>query len=500
MSDNVIVIFVVGIVFIVIILLCVLAYMYIKEKMQKNKENDEIDEKAKEIDERKAQKSIFEFMEFDSVEDNMIVQDGGKRYLMVIECKDVNYDLLSNVEKNSIEQGFISFLNTFKYEIQIYVQTRKVNLMQSTMKYRERLKVIENDMHEEEHKYNMLQRKSDVSRQELMKAYKEVTKKRNLYEYALDVIENTEQMSSDSDLTTKSYYIIVPYYTDEITSVGDYDKKEISTMAFSELYTRAQALVSALNECDVRGRIMTSQEIVELLFVAYNREQHDLYDFDEYMTQSGYNTFYSVSQDVLEKRAQVLDEEIVKKANERVVDAYQRASKKTRELRKRIEDREKRMSEYVDALAGNIIEAEQVNIGRVMVDRTKDEIKQMREEDDEKKEKREGKNKESQNNNKESQNNNSENKVDEDLINRVLKNMTMSNDEDEEETSAEETTSQSEASSGEANNSEESKPKKKKKLSEMTEEEILRRKRLLKKKRLLKEREARANANAKNEE
>ena len=301
MNDEFIRLIFIGIVLIIFILLGVLAYMYFKEKMQKKSEEEPADVNS-EIDEKKAKKSIFKFMEFDNIEDNMIVQDNGQRYLMVIECKGVNYDLLSNVEKTSIEQGFLEFLNTLKFEIQIYIQTRKVNLAQSTMRYRERLKMIENDMRAEEAKYEDMQRLGNATRDELLKEIKEVTKKRNLYEYGKDIIENTEQMSEDSDLTTKEYYIVVPYYTDEITSAGDYDKREISSMAFSELYTRAQSLVSALTECEVRGHIMTSYELVELLFVAYNREQHDIYDFEEYMNQSGFQSFYSVSENVLEKR------------------------------------------------------------------------------------------------------------------------------------------------------------------------------------------------------
>lgn len=446
MSDDVMKLFIAGIAIIIFILLAILAYMYLKEKLSKKDENEEIDKTTNEIDEKKAQKSIFKFMEFDTVEDNMIVQDGGKRYLMVIECKGINYDLLSNVEKNGIEQGFISFLNTLKYEIQIYVQTRKVNLAQSTMKYRERLKIIENDMREEEARYEDMQRRGNFTKDEILKEIKEVTKKRNLYEYGRDVIENTEQMSQDSDLTTKSYYIIVPYYTDEITSAGDYDKKEISSMAFSELYTRAQSLVSALTECDVRGKIMNSQEIIELLFVAYNREQHDLYDFEEYMTQSGYNTFYSVSEDVLQKRIKALDEQIVTKANEKAVEAYRRASRKTAELRRQIEDRERRMKEYIDSLSEEIIENEAVNIGRDMVNRSKQEIKNMNEEE---KAKRKAK---------------------------IDKKKASENGKDDLEDSLEEPVVK----------------KAKKKISDLTEEEI-RRLKIKKKKRLLREREAKAN-------
>ena len=57
--------------------------------------------------------SIFDFMEFDKVEDNMIVQRNGKRYIMAIECQGVNYDLMSDIEKISVEEGFQQFLKKY---------------------------------------------------------------------------------------------------------------------------------------------------------------------------------------------------------------------------------------------------------------------------------------------------------------------------------------------------------------------------------------------------
>lgn len=439
-AEDIIKFIIIGIILVILILLCVLFFMYYKDKLQKNNNEDQpIDNK----DEKKDKKSIFKFMEFDNIEDNMISQDGGKRYLMVIECKGVNYDLLSEVEKTSIEQGFLQFLNTLKYEIQIYVQTRKINLSKSTSRYRERLKAIELDMRNEEMKFEDMKRSNEYTRAELIKEAKEVTKKKNLYEYGKDLIENTEQMSKDKNLTTKQYYIIVPYYTEEISSAGDYDKREISSMAFSELYTRAQALVSGLYECEVQGHIMNSYELIELLYVAYNREQYDKYDFNEYLLKSGYQYFYSIAPDVLDKRIVALDEEIRKKANEKAVEAFGLASKEVVRKRKLIEDREKRMQEYIDSLASNIIDNETAYIGTAMANLSKEQIKKMTERENAK------------NENQESQNENHQ-----DIV---------------VETSHEEL------------------PKKKRKLSDLTEEERKRRRALLKKKKLRQMREAQKN-------
>ena len=347
MNDEFLRLTLILIVVVILILLAILGYMYVKEKIKKKSEDEELNNVPNEIDEKNAQKSIFKFMEFDNVEDNMIVQDNGKRYLMIIQCKGVNYDLLSNVEKTSIEQGFLGFLNALKFEVQLYIQTRKVNLSQSTARYKESLKRIEMDMREEEARYQDMQRSGNYTREEMLKEIKEVTKKRNLYDYGKDIIDNT------------------------ITATGDFNKREISSMAFSELYTRAQSLVSALTECDVRGHIMTSYELIELLFIAYNREQHDIYDFDEYMEQSGFNSFYSVSEDVLEKRMKALDEEIIKKANDKAMNAFNFVTSKRREIKKQIEESEKN------------------TIGKYSAEEAKKEVLKMTEEEKKKKKKKE---------------------------------------------------------------------------------------------------------------
>lgn len=395
MTDDFLLLTVAGIIIVVAILFAVLIFMIWKDKSQKKTETGEkkVDD---EVEATKAKKSMFKFMEFDGVEDNMIVQDGGKRYLMVIECKGVNYDLLSEVEKNGVEQGFIGFLNALKFEVQLYVQTRKVNLAQSTMKYRERLKVLEMDMREEEAKYQNLLRDKTATRDEILKGLKEVTKKKNLYEYGRDIIENTEQMSEDSDLTTKEYYIIVPYYTDEITSAGEYDKREIGSMAFSELYTRAQSLVGALTECDVRGKILTSKELIELLFISYNREQHDTYDFDEYMDNSGYDSFYSVAPDVLEKRMKALDSEIEQRARDKALEAYRRVNRRTELKLQAVQEREANMKQYVNELATEALNSQESLIGKEKTEAAKRELAVMDKEEETRIKAREGKSSEEQ--------------------------------------------------------------------------------------------------------
>ena len=85
-----------------------------KEKSKKSSDSSsDKPNKASNINKDKTKRDdVFKFMEFDRIQDNMIIQNNGKRYTMAIKCKGINYDLMSEVEQMSVEQGFITFLNT----------------------------------------------------------------------------------------------------------------------------------------------------------------------------------------------------------------------------------------------------------------------------------------------------------------------------------------------------------------------------------------------------
>ena len=88
------------IVCLIFILIAALIVMNAKEK-KRIKEAKEKDERLKQV--KKSQvvytpESILDFMEFEKIEDNMIIQKNGK-FLMIVECKGINYDLMSEMEK-----------------------------------------------------------------------------------------------------------------------------------------------------------------------------------------------------------------------------------------------------------------------------------------------------------------------------------------------------------------------------------------------------------------
>ena len=343
---------------VMIFILMILSIIFLVLKTNENKkENKKVENKniskekakAKNSNTEYSKQSIIDFMEFDKIEDNMIIQKDGKRYLMVVECQGVNYDLMSRVEKVAVEEGFQQFLNTLRHPIQIYIQTRTVNLENTIGIYQDRVKEVEDKYRNMSFQYNKMKESGAYSQQDLDKYYFELTKQRNLLEYGKDIIANTEKMSLNRNVLNKKYYIIIPYFSEE-ASDEKYTKDEVSSMAFSELYGKAQAIIRTLSSCSVGGKILTSKELVDLLYVAYNRDESERFGIDKAM-MAGYDELYSTSQDVFEKKVRVLDEEIrdraIDLANETIAKVKSKPQQIAEEKQNKFEELVKKMAEVV---------------------------------------------------------------------------------------------------------------------------------------------------------
>lgn len=346
-----------------------LVYLFFKEKSQKNSEETNSPTKSSTSSNATNKQSIFNFMEFDTVTDNMIVQKNGSKYLMVVECQGINYDLMSGVEKTSVEEGFVQFLNTLRYPIQIYIQTRSINLESSLVVYREKVKEVEMKLNNMQARYTQMRESGEYSQEQLKQAFYELTKQSNLYEYGKSVLQDTERMSLNKNILNKKYYIIIPFFSAE-ASGENLDKKEIEENAFSDLYTRAQSLINAISVCGVRGKILKSNELVELLYMAYNRDEAETFGLDK-AVKAGYDEMYSTAPNVLNKKMKEIDKMIEEKAMDLANTKVEQA--KT-ELEKQIEERENNMDDLISQMAKIIIEENEPYIGKELKDKAIEKV------------------------------------------------------------------------------------------------------------------------------
>lgn len=305
-------------------------------------------------------KSVFDFMEFENVKDNMIIQKGGKRFLMAIECQGINYDLMSDVEKTSTEQGFATFLNTLKEPIQIYIQTRTVNLEKNIQGYKERLRKIKDELNLKEYKLKQYAQQENISEKILKDKQFEVFRENNLYDYGRDVVANTEKMSLNKNVLKKKYYIIIKYFYEPTDSDGEelLSKEEILDTAFSNLYTKASSIIRVLSGIGIVAKALNSFELVDLLYNAYNRDDSEVFGIDK-AVEAGYNEIYVDSQSVIDKRINALNKEIQLHAQETVNNTIREIEDERKTELKEIEEN---IDDIIMDLAKNIITDDTNNI------------------------------------------------------------------------------------------------------------------------------------------
>lgn len=376
MNDNeitglltTVLIFMIGILSVLVII-----YIVLRLKMSTKKEAkvNKVEKSKSAIDNATVynKQSIFSFMDFDKVEDNMIIRKNGNKFLMIIECQGINYDLMSGMEKNGVEQGFIQFLNTLRYPIQIYVQTRTVNLEGSIISYKARVKEIQDRLLKKQMEYNKLEGLGVIGK-ELDNAKLELTREKNLYEYGIDIINNTERMSLNRNILRKHYYVIISYTPEEMSN-SNYSKDEIKNIAFSDLYTRAQSIISALGVCGINGKILDSNGLAELLYIAYNRDDSEVYNLEKDFN-SVYDEMYSTAPDVFEKRIKEINirikEEAQKKANEVIIQAAEESEKERRAKQKEAE-----MEDLINQMANLIIEENESLVGSELAEKAKEKL------------------------------------------------------------------------------------------------------------------------------
>ena len=272
--------------------------------------------------------SILEFLNFEKVQDGMIVRDEATEYAMVLQCNGVNFDLRSENEKLGIEEGFMQFLNTLKYPVQLYVQTRSLNFTETLNKYHSRIDGFRGQI--EEIEKNIEKAKAVGDEEKVNSLNFEKQKKLNLYEYALDTIKYTEGLNKNKNVLQQKTYVIVSYNVSEIgPKLQEYTMEERSDFVFEELHTRCNTLISALMMSQVSARILDSEELVELLFNAYNRDELENINLKEYLRKD-YDSLYTRSEDYFVKRKKLIENEISRAAVELASTSIIKADKKRR--------------------------------------------------------------------------------------------------------------------------------------------------------------------------
>ena len=204
--------------------------------------------------------------------DNVVIMKDGS-FRAVVACKSINFDLMSEMEREGVEYSYQNFLNSLKFTIQILVRSQRVDIGP----YIERLSEIRRNND------NML-----------------------LGVLMDDYINFIDILSQEANIMDKSFFIVIPYYTSaeaekdlqqtknffktfsrakgpEVTRIdrATYDK------ALTELTNRVDSVMSGLFQIGVHSVRLNTRELAELYYNFNNPDtavREPLVDFSKLAT------------------------------------------------------------------------------------------------------------------------------------------------------------------------------------------------------------------------
>lgn len=189
------------------------------------------------------------FVPIRDIRDGVVIKKNGEMCMIVL-ASSINFALKSYDEQRAILLQFQNFLNTLDFSLQIYVQSRKLNI---------------------EPYLQLLQGLEGKQDNDLMRI--------QLQEY----IEFINTFTSDIDVMSKSFFIVVPYSPTRLNvtnSVGKFftgggsSQASNSDQEFEEhrlqLEQRVAMVVQGLAGVGVRTMTLKKDELVELYYHLYN--------------------------------------------------------------------------------------------------------------------------------------------------------------------------------------------------------------------------------------
>ncbi len=200
----------------------------------------------------------------------VIMKDGSFR--AVVACQSINFDLMSETEREGVEYSYQNFLNSLNFTIQILIRSQRVDITP----YLDRLTNIRRNND------NML-----------------------LGILMDDYINFIDRLAQEANIMDKSFFIVIPYYSSadaetlasqtrnlfrgfskqapEVTRIN----RDTYNKAIDELNNRVESVVSGLFQIGIQSVRLNSRELNELYYNFNNPDtavREPLVDFSKLAT------------------------------------------------------------------------------------------------------------------------------------------------------------------------------------------------------------------------
>ncbi|MFA7308987.1 MAG: hypothetical protein WC045_02835 [Patescibacteria group bacterium] len=188
------------------------------------------------------------FLDIDQIREGIVIlKDGGMR--MVLLCSAVNFELKSDIERDSVILGYQNFINSLDFPIQILVQSRKLDLSGYL---------------------SDLERRGQKESNELLQT--------QINDYVLYVRGLIEL----ANIMEKRFYVVVPHYPAGFQKVGFLaqlfgNQATVTVNNFEDekksLRQKVQTVAQGLQGIGLRAAQLDTQELIELYYSTYNPDQ-----------------------------------------------------------------------------------------------------------------------------------------------------------------------------------------------------------------------------------
>ena len=198
--------------------------------------------------------STQEHLDIEDIRDNIVILKNNAASA-VVQTTAVNFDLLSEVEQDGMIASYSQLLNSLSFPIQVLIRSKKMDISA----YLENLVGVESEQ-------------TNPYLKEQIKSYRQ---------YVADLISKNEVLD-------KRFYIVIPYQDISLKpSVSFLDiflkilgietkkairvnKRYILDKAKIALEPKIDQIIKQLSRIGVKGKLLTTQELVELFYDIYN--------------------------------------------------------------------------------------------------------------------------------------------------------------------------------------------------------------------------------------
>ncbi|MCQ4924840.1 hypothetical protein NE686_17190 [Tissierella carlieri] len=252
-----------------------------------------------------------------SVTDKALIIKDDTTYIGVVEIYGVNYNLLSVYEKLQLEEAFQRVLNGIDYPIQLFIQSKKMDIDNYNHIYEERLDELRELQKREVNKLNFL-KGQDSNDNEINDVERNIKRLENQIQYGMNVIQFINNIAYNSDILDKKYYIATPYNYDKGLFSHEQTEEEKFQTAYNTLSNRLDSILSGLSIGKIEGKVLNGEELAELLYSSFNKHDSSDYKVANAM-KSGFSNYVVTSRPVEHKLYEYEENKLIELARDAAI-------------------------------------------------------------------------------------------------------------------------------------------------------------------------------------